>query len=121
MLLLPLTRRPLECPQQPLKLHCTAAEVVVFVLHCRPREMAKVASVGIPVKLLHEGLGHTITVETKSGSLYRGILENAEDNMNILVQGVTVTYKDGKVLNLEQVYIRGSQGDEHEECERTWS
>ncbi|XP_026190115.1 small nuclear ribonucleoprotein SmD3b [Cyclospora cayetanensis] len=67
--------------------------------------MAKVASVGIPVKLLHEGLGHTITVETKSGSLYRGILENAEDNMNILVQGVTVTYKDGKVLNLEQVQM----------------
>ena len=29
--------------------------------------MAKVASIGIPVKLLHEGLGHTITVETKTG------------------------------------------------------
>ncbi|KAL8430932.1 hypothetical protein Efla_007380 [Eimeria flavescens] len=71
--------------------------------------MAKVASVGIPVKLLHEGLGHTITIETKTGSLFRGILENAEDNMNMLVQGVTVTHKDGKVLSLEQVYIRGSQ------------
>lgn len=71
--------------------------------------MAKVASVGVPVKLLHEGLGHTITVETKTGELYRGLLENAEDNMNVLIQGVTVTHKDGKVMALEQVYIRGSQ------------
>ena len=29
--------------------------------------------------------------------------------MNMLIQGVTVTHKDGKVLSLEQVYIRGSQ------------
>ncbi|CDI84144.1 small nuclear ribonucleoprotein, putative [Eimeria acervulina] len=67
--------------------------------------MAKVASIGIPVKLLHEGLGHTITVETKTGSLYRGTLENAEDNMNMLIQGVSVTHKDGKVLSLEQVQM----------------
>lgn len=31
-------------------------------------------SVGVPVKLMHEGLGHTVTVEVKSGVTYRGQL-----------------------------------------------
>ncbi|EPR60838.1 LSM domain-containing protein [Toxoplasma gondii TgCatPRC2] len=67
------------------------------------------ATVGTPVKLLYEGLGHTVTVEIKSGEVYRGVLENAEDNMNCLLQTVTVTHRDGRVVSLEQVYIRGSQ------------
>lgn len=29
---------------------------------------------GVPVKLLHESLGHVITVELKTGQLYRGKL-----------------------------------------------
>ena len=29
-------------------------------------------SLGIPVKLLHEAAGHIVTVELKSGELYRG-------------------------------------------------
>jgi hypothetical protein len=29
---------------------------------------------GVPVKLLHESLGHIITVELKTGQLYRGKL-----------------------------------------------
>ena len=32
------------------------------------------SSLGIPVKLLHESLGHVITVELKTGQLYRGKL-----------------------------------------------
>jgi small nuclear ribonucleoprotein D3 len=35
---------------------------------------------GVPVKLLHESLGHVITVELKTGQLYRGKLaEGATD------------------------------------------
>ncbi|CEL95517.1 unnamed protein product [Vitrella brassicaformis CCMP3155] len=67
------------------------------------------AQVGIPIKVLYEGLGHTVTVETKSGELFRGILQNAEDNMNIMLESITVTAKDGKTSQLEQLYIRGSQ------------
>jgi small nuclear ribonucleoprotein D3 len=63
----------------------------------------------LPVKLLHEAIGHTISIELKSGEMYRGHLMNAEDNMNVLLEGVTVTGKDGKAMNLEQVYLRGSQ------------
>lgn len=32
------------------------------------------STIGVPVKLLHEALGHIITVELKSGALYRGKL-----------------------------------------------
>jgi small nuclear ribonucleoprotein D3 len=31
-------------------------------------------SVGVPIKLLHEGEGHIITVELKNGEIYRGLL-----------------------------------------------
>ncbi|KAJ3735759.1 hypothetical protein DFJ43DRAFT_831557 [Lentinula guzmanii] len=64
------------------------------------------AGLGVPIKLLHESLGHVITVEVKTGQLYRGKL--AEDNMNIFMRDATVTGRDGRVSQLDQVYIRGS-------------
>lgn len=85
---------------------------------------------GVPVKLLHESLGHVITVELKTGQLYRGKLAEgalefrgscscsctydcracaaAEDNLNIALKDITVTQRDGRVSQLDQVYIRGS-------------
>ncbi|RVW67460.1 Small nuclear ribonucleoprotein SmD3b [Vitis vinifera] len=39
-------------------------------------------SLGIPVKLLHEAAGHVVTVELKSGELYRGSMIECEDNWN---------------------------------------
>ena len=35
-------------------------------------------SIGIPVKLLHEAENHIVTIEVKSGELYRGYLTEAE-------------------------------------------
>jgi small nuclear ribonucleoprotein (snRNP)-like protein len=32
------------------------------------------ANLGIPIRLIHESLGHIITVETKGGVSYRGQL-----------------------------------------------
>ncbi|OJT01925.1 Small nuclear ribonucleoprotein Sm D3 [Trametes pubescens] len=66
------------------------------------------SGLGIPVKLLHESLGHVITVELKTGQLYRGKLAEAEDNLNISLKDITVTQRDGRVSQLDQVYIRGS-------------
>ncbi|KAF8684144.1 PhoX homologous domain, present in p47phox and p40phox [Rhizoctonia solani] len=66
------------------------------------------STIGVPVKLLHEALGHIITVELKSGALYRGKLADAEDSLNISLKDITVTGRDGKVSQLDQVYIRGS-------------
>ncbi|KAK7692369.1 hypothetical protein QCA50_003994 [Cerrena zonata] len=66
------------------------------------------SSLGIPVKLLHESLGHIVTVELKTGQLYRGKLAEAEDNLNISLKDITVTQRDGRISQLDQVYIRGS-------------
>ena len=96
-------------------------------------------SIGIPIKLLHEAEGHTITLETKTGNFYhvrplpvltctrfccfakrgliacdsgevfRGQLLESEDNMNCYIGSVTMTARDGRTSKLEQVAIRGSQ------------
>ena len=41
--------------------------------------------------------------------VYRGKLIEAEDNMNSQMASVTVTYRDGRVAQLENIYIRGSK------------
>ncbi|KAI5449723.1 small nuclear ribonucleoprotein Sm D3 [Naganishia albida] len=66
------------------------------------------ANLGVPIKLLHEALGHVVTCELKTGQLYRGTLLEAEDSCNISLREITVTARDGRVSQLEQVYIRGS-------------
>ncbi|PKI55807.1 hypothetical protein CRG98_023808 [Punica granatum] len=66
-------------------------------------------SLGIPVKLLHEASGHIVTVELKSGELYRGSMVECEDNWNCQLENITYTAKDGKVSQLEHVFIRGSK------------
>ncbi|RSH81779.1 small nuclear ribonucleoprotein Sm D3 [Apiotrichum porosum] len=130
------------------------------------------ANLGVPIKLLHESLGHIITVELKTGETYRGKLmedpplfshpppfaanlivtstcprlftvtvppclsrgahqpncptarlaralrsahypfhtrpPTAEDSLNMALREITVTARDGRVSQLEQVYIRGS-------------
>lgn len=66
-------------------------------------------SVGVPIKLLHEASPHVVTVELKTGDVYRGTLSSAEDNMNIQMRRVTVTRRDGQVTNVPHVFIRGSK------------
>ena len=65
-------------------------------------------SIGIPIKLLHEAEGHIVTLETTVGEVYRGKLVEAEDNMNVQLQNIQVTARDGRVTQSEQVFIRGS-------------
>ncbi|KAF5281856.1 hypothetical protein FQR65_LT14500 [Abscondita terminalis] len=66
-------------------------------------------SIGVPIKVLHEAEGHIVTCETITGEIYRGKLIEAEDNMNCQMTQITVTYRDGRVTQLENVYIRGSK------------
>ncbi len=67
-----------------------------------------IMSIGIPIKLLHEAEGHIITLETTTGEVYRGKLLEAEDNMNCQMLNITLTARDGRVTQVEQVFIRGS-------------
>lgn len=66
-------------------------------------------SIGIPIKILHEAEGHTVTLETLTGEVYRGKLIEAEDNMNIQMSEITLTSRDGRVSQLQNVFIRGSK------------
>lgn len=44
------------------------------------------ANIGIPTKLLHEALGHVITVELKTGQVYRGKLFEGKCARNTVVR-----------------------------------
>ena len=65
--------------------------------------------VGVPIKLLHEGEGHMVTIELRNGEIYRGHLDETEETMNCLLTDVVLTARDGHVTKMENVYIRGSQ------------
>uniref|UniRef100_A0A8I6XYL0 Small nuclear ribonucleoprotein Sm D3 n=1 Tax=Hordeum vulgare subsp. vulgare TaxID=112509 RepID=A0A8I6XYL0_HORVV len=60
-------------------------------------------SLGIPVKLLHGAAGHVVTVELKTGEVYRGSMIECEDNWNCQIENITFTAK------LEHVFIMGSR------------
>ncbi|KAI7979730.1 Small nuclear ribonucleoprotein SmD3b [Camellia lanceoleosa] len=51
------------------------------------------------LKLLH-GTGHMVTVELKSGELYRGSMVECEDNWNCQLENITFTAKMGRFHNL---------------------
>merc|ERR1711998_193945 len=70
--------------------------------------MSSLKGVGIPVKLLHEAVGHIVTIEVISGEIYRGDMISAEDNWNCQLQNVLATGKNGSQSQLEQIFIRGS-------------
>uniref|UniRef100_A0A670Y7D9 Small nuclear ribonucleoprotein Sm D3 n=1 Tax=Pseudonaja textilis TaxID=8673 RepID=A0A670Y7D9_PSETE len=66
-------------------------------------------TIGVPIKVLHEAEGHIVTCETSMDKVYRGKLIKAKDNMNCQMSNITVTYHDGCMAQLEQVYIHGSK------------
>eukprot|EP00762_Andalucia_godoyi_P000771 ANDGO_03722.mRNA.1 Small nuclear ribonucleoprotein SmD3b len=67
------------------------------------------SAIGVPIKLLHEATGHVVTVELITGEVYRGLLSDAEDSMNVHLHNVTYTGRDGRASHLEQVFLRGSK------------
>lgn len=106
-------------------------EIAARLRRVHPARMAT-SAIGVPVKLLKEAESHVITVELRSGEIYRGKLEAAEDTMNVQLSAVVHTARDGKVTKyvrravlavympaltnlpvqscrLENVFLRGSQ------------
>eukprot|EP00300_Choanocystis_sp_HF-7_P022104 c21242_g1_i1.p2 GENE.c21242_g1_i1~~c21242_g1_i1.p2 ORF type:complete len:145 (+),score=18.93 c21242_g1_i1:38-436(+) len=66
------------------------------------------AAQGVPVKVLHEAEGHIVTIETRTGDIFHGRLEEVEDSMNARLSAVTMRRPDGERLPLGHAYIRGS-------------
>lgn len=64
---------------------------------------------GVPTQLFHEGEGLTLTVETKTGIVYRGRADITEDNMNMTLRNAVATDVQGRQVRLDQVFVRGSQ------------
>lgn len=50
-----------------------------------------------------------MTVELTNGEVYRGLVVNTEDNMNVQLQNVTMWEKNGEKKKLEHIFIRGSK------------
>lgn len=65
-----------------------------------PRASSMSKHIGIPIKVLHDAEGHTVTIELKNGETYRGKLDEAEDNMNCHLSNCTKTGRDGRVTTL---------------------
>lgn len=65
-------------------------------------------SAGIPIKLLHEAAGFTVTIELNSGDTYHGTLRMVEDNMNCFLHDVVHTSPDGEQVQCDSAYLRGS-------------
>ena len=44
------------------------------------------AGIGMPIILLHDAEGGIVTVELKNGEVCRGVLDEAEDSMNLVLK-----------------------------------
>ena len=62
---------------------------------------------GVPVKLLHECEGHKISVELTNGEIYRGMMVDAEDCMNMQLQQVVSRQNQAQRSGAEQSRERG--------------
>lgn len=51
---------------------------------------------GIPVLLLHEAEGQVVTIELQTSAVYRGYLDDVEDNWNLHLTNITRTERDGE-------------------------
>lgn len=64
-------------------------------------------NVGVPCKLLKEFKDRKISVEVCGGDVYRGILNEVEENLSLSLDEVKATTMDGKVSQMKSVYLRG--------------
>lgn len=66
-------------------------------------------NLGVPNKLLKEFLNRKLTVESSTGEVYKGILDDVEENMSMSLSEVKVTFADGNVVDMKSVYVKGSR------------
>ena len=65
-------------------------------------------SSGVPVKLLFDSIGTIISAELSNGDMYHGRLTNVEDNMNMQLDDVEITARNGTKSKQKNVFLRGS-------------
>lgn len=65
--------------------------------------------VGIPIVVLHDAEGAIVEVETKKGELIRGMLFEAEDQMNLYIKNAIIVDTNGVKRRTNQLYVRGCE------------
>mmetsp|Transcript_10199 Transcript_10199/g.21276 ORF Transcript_10199/g.21276 Transcript_10199/m.21276 type:complete len:181 (+) Transcript_10199:186-728(+) len=65
--------------------------------------------VGIPIVVLHDAEGAVVEIETKTGELIRGLLFEAEDQMNLYIKNAIIRDIHGVKRKSPQVYVRGTE------------
>lgn len=62
-------------------MHVVKFLIVVFVVSVTGRR-----GIGIPVILLHDAEGGIVTIQLRNGDVLRGVLDDAQDNMNTVMK-----------------------------------
>ncbi|KEG14254.1 small nuclear ribonucleoprotein SmD3 [Trypanosoma grayi] len=62
----------------------------------------------IPLKVLFDAIGTTVSLEVSNGELYTGTLSEVQDNMNVLLTSAKKTMKSGRIVEQKSVFVRGS-------------
>lgn len=66
--------------------------------------------IGMPTLLLYEAEGCTALIQTRDGSIYRGIIMEVQDNWNLNMKNVTMKTKySNEIIPFEMLFIRGAQ------------
>ena len=66
--------------------------------------------VGMPTLLLYEAEGCTALVQTRDGSIFRGMIDEVEDNWNLSMKTVIMKAKGStEEIPFKMLYIRGAQ------------
>lgn len=62
----------------------------------------------IPVKVLHDAVGTTISLELGNGEIYTGTLKEVEENMNVMLSDAKKVSRSGKETAMPSVFLRGA-------------
>ncbi|OAO15286.1 small nuclear ribonucleoprotein Sm D3 [Blastocystis sp. ATCC 50177/Nand II] len=66
--------------------------------------------VGVPTLILYEAEGCTALVQTRDGSIFRGMISEVEDNWNLNMKTVIMKAKGSdEEIPFSMLYIRGAQ------------
>lgn len=62
----------------------------------------------IPIKVLYDAVGTTVSLELENGEVYTGTLAEVQDSMNVMLTDASKSSKSGKVTKMPSVFLRGA-------------
>lgn len=65
--------------------------------------------VTIPIKTLNEAVNLVLTLDLDNGDMIRGTLVEVDDSMNVVLDNVLLTARNGEQKSKKSVFIRGSR------------